>query len=286
MKQRNFPFSILTAIALISLVSLTHVMPDDASAAVQLSRTTDYEQSVVNAVNKVSPAVVSVIISKDVPIIEQYYVDPFSGSFGGDPNFQSFFGPSFKIPQYKQKGVERKEVGGGSGFIISADGIILTNKHVVSDPKASYTVLLNDGRKLDAKVLMQSDTLDIAALKVEAKDLPTVTLGNSTFLKQGQTAIAIGNALAEFRNTVSVGVISGMARTINAGGGGMVEKLEDIIQTDAAINPGNSGGPLINTRGEVIGVNVAVAQGAQNIGFSIPINKVKTTIRDILKTGK
>lgn len=281
MKEKHLPsiYSFITVAVAIGLISLPfHAVPNNASAAVPLSQTTDYEQSVINAVSKVSPAVVSVIISKDVPILQKYYIDPFQGTLGNDQGFQNFFGPSFKIPQYKQNGTEKKEVGGGSGFIISSDGIIITNKHVVSDPKASYTVLLNDGRKLDAKVLMRSETLDIAALKVDAKDLPTVQLGNSGRLKPGQTAIAIGNALAQFRNTVSVGVISGMARTVSAGGGDTSEVLQDVIQTDAAINPGNSGGPLINTRGEVIGVNVAVAQGAQNIGFSIPINQVRSII--------
>jgi len=284
MKEKHLPgiYSFVIAVVVVGLITLPfHVVPNNASAAISLSQTTDYEQSVINAVSKVSPAVVSIIISKDVPILQKYYIDPFQGSLGNDQNFQNFFGPSFKIPQYKQSGTEKKEVGGGSGFIISSDGIIVTNKHVVSDPKASYTVLLNDGRRLDAKVLMRSDTIDIAALKVDAKDLPTVQLGNSGRLKPGQTAIAIGNALAQFRNTVSVGVISGMARTISAGGGDASEVLQDVIQTDAAINPGNSGGPLINTRGEVVGVNVAVAQGAQNIGFSIPINQVRSIINGL-----
>ncbi len=280
-------YKIIIAVAIFGLLLIPlHAVrqaPSATAAVSPLSRTTDYEQSVISATAKVSPAVVSVIISKDVPILEKYYIDPFKDTLGNDRTFNNFFGPSFLIPQYKQNGVERKEVGGGSGFIVSSDGIILTNKHVISDPKAMYTVLLNDGRKFDAKVITQSSTLDIAALKVEATDLPTVKLGNSNMVKPGQTAIAIGNALAQFRNTVSVGVISGMARTVNASGGGKTETLEDVFQTDAAINPGNSGGPLINTRGEVIGVNVAVAQGAQNIGFAIPINKVKSLVKDLIK---
>lgn len=285
--KNKAPYAIITAAAILGLGLIPfYGKPDQAAAAVPLSKTTDYEQSVVSAVDKVSPAVVSIIISKDVPILEKYYIDPFKGMYENDPNAQNFFGPSFKIPQYRQNGVEKKEVGGGSGFIMSEDGLILTNKHVVSDSKAMYTVLLNDGRKFEAKVMMQSPTLDIAALKVEAKDLPTVKLGNSKMVKPGQTAIAIGNALAQFRNTVSVGVISGMARTVSASGGGKTETLEDVIQTDAAINPGNSGGPLINTRGEVVGVNVAVAQGAQNIGFAIPINAVKTTIRNLISSAR
>ncbi len=285
--KNKVPYAIITTAAILGLGLIPfRGQSDQAIAAVSLSRTTDYEQSIISAVDKVSPAVVSIIISKDVPILEKYYIDPFKGMYENDPHMQNFFGPSFKIPQYRQNGVERKEVGGGSGFIISEDGVIMTNKHVISDPKAIYTVLLNDGRRFDAKVSMQSSTLDIAALKVEATDLPTVKLGNSNVVKPGQTAIAIGNALAQFRNTVSVGVISGMARTVNASGGGMTETLEDVFQTDAAINPGNSGGPLINTRGEVVGVNVAVAQGAQNIGFAIPINKVKSIARNLLSNAQ
>lgn len=286
----NIQYRIIMVIAILGILLIPFRVVQQATpkadAVSPLSRTTDYEQAVISATSKVSPAVVSVIISKDVPILEKYYIDPFKDTLGSDPAFNNFFGPSFLIPQYKQNGVERKEVGGGSGFIISSDGLILTNKHVISDPKAIYTVLLNDGRKFNAKAVMQSDTLDIAAIKVEATDLPTVKLGNSSMVKPGQTAIVIGNALAQFRNTISVGVISGMARTVNASGGGKTETLEDVFQTDAAINPGNSGGPLINTRGEVIGVNVAVAQGAQNIGFAIPINAVKNIIRNLISSAR
>jgi len=189
--------------------------------------------------------------------------------------------------QQCQKGTKLQEIGGGSGFIVSSDGLIVTNKHVVYDEAASYTVLNNDGKKYDAKVLARDPNRDIAIIKISADNLPVVNLGNSDGLKLGQTAIAIGNALGEFRNTVSTGVISGLSRNVIASGSGIgTEKLEDLIQTDAAINQGNSGGPLLNLKGEVIGVNVAMVSGAQSIGFSIPINQVKKAIESVKSAGR
>ncbi len=246
----------------------------------------DYENAVMDSVEKVSPSVVSIIISKNVPIIEQCPgTSPFSDL---PPEFQQFFGGTGGIQFYTpcQKGTQFQEVGGGSGFIISSDGLVVTNKHVVSDASASYTVLTNDGKKYDAKVLAQSPVLDLAVVKINATNLPTVTLGDSDGLRLGQSAIAIGNALGEFRNTVSVGVVSGLARTITASGEGTSETIEGVIQTSAAINPGNSGGPLLNLKGEVIGINVATVSGAQNVGFSIPINQVKQAINSVQKDGK
>ncbi len=245
----------------------------------------DYENAVVEAVAKVSPTVVSITISKNVPIIEECPYNPFSNL---PPDIQSFFGDNFfNFYAPCQKGEELKEVGYGSGFIISKDGLILTNKHVVLDTKASYTVFTNDGKKYEAKVLTRDPSLDIALIKINANNLPTATLGDSDSLKLGQTAITIGNALGEFRNTVSVGVISGLARTIIAGDNeNFKEKISNVIQTDAAINPGNSGGPLVNLKGEVIGINTAMARGAENIGFAIPINFAKKDIETYQTKGK
>jgi S1-C subfamily serine protease len=244
----------------------------------------DYENAVIEAVAKVSPAVVSITISKNVPIIEQCPYNPFGNL---PPDIQKFFGDNFfQFYAPCQKGEKMQEVGYGSGFVVSEDGLILTNKHVVLDEKASYTVLTNDGKKYDAKVLARDPLLDLAILKINANNLKTVKLGDSNSLKLGQTAITIGNALGEFRNTVSVGVISGLARTIVAGGPGFEETISNLIQTDAAINPGNSGGPLINLRGEVVGINTAMAQNAENIGFAIPINFAKKDIESIKKSGK
>ncbi len=240
-----------------------------------------YESQIVNAIKMASPAVVSIVVSKDVPIVEQYYVNPF----GNDPFFRQFFG-DVQIPQLRQKGFKKEDVGGGSGFVVSSDGLILTNKHVVSDTKAEYTVFTNDGKKYSAKVLARDSIADVAILKIDAPRLSAIKLGNSDEVTVGQTSIVIGNALGEFRNTASVGVISGLSRSITASGGGLTETIYDVIQTDASINPGNSGGPLLNLKGEVVGINTAMVSGAQSIGFAIPINQVKRIISDIINFGK
>lgn len=237
---------------------------------------------VIDAVKKTNPAVVSIILTKEVPKYETY-VDPNQlNPFGN-----LFPGFNFGIPQYRQNGTEKKEVGGGSGFFVGSDGLIVTNKHVVTDKNVDYTVFTNDGKKYSAKVVARDPVLDIALIKIEGSNFPYLTLGNSENLQVGQSVIAIGNALGEFRNTVSVGVVSGLARSVTAGdSSGNVEVLDRVIQTDAAINPGNSGGPLLDLSGKVIGVNVAVAQGSQSIGFALPINSVKGAIESVKSTGK
>jgi serine protease Do len=234
------------------------------------------EKTIPEVVREVSPAVVSIIVSKLVPILEQDYYNPFGENSPFD----------IRIPILREKGKKLQEVGGGTGFIVSRDGLIVTNKHVVSDEDAEYSVFTNDGKEYKAKVLARDPIQDVAILQVSGTNLPMVRLGDSDKLEIGQTVIAIGNALGEFRNTVSSGIISGLLRTITASGGGMSEQLEQLIQTDAAINPGNSGGPLLNLYGEVIGINTAIAQDAQSIGFSIPINKVKKDVSDIKRIGK
>jgi len=251
-----------------------------------------YEQAIIAAVKKTSPSVVSIVISKNLPVYEEQLVNPF----GDIPSFESPF--NFQIPQYVQKGTKLQEVGAGSGFIVSEDGLVLTNKHVVSDAAAEYTVILNDHAKYKAKVLALDPVQDIAILKIvtdglvdssgQVKKFPTSVLGDSNGIEIGQGAIAIGNALGQFSNSVSVGIVSGLGRTVSASdqGGSFSETLENIIQTDAAINSGNSGGPLINLKGEVIGVNTAMAQGAQSIGFAIPINIAKRDINQVIKSNK
>lgn len=236
-----------------------------------------YENQIVNVVERVSPAVVSIILTKDVPVFEQIMTNPF----GDFPGFQ------IQIPQLRQKGTQKKEIGGGSGFIISSDGLILTNRHVVEENDVEYTVVTNDGKKYNATVLARDPSEDLAIIKITAVNLPAVTLGDSSKIKIGQTAIAIGNALGEFRNTVSVGVVSGLSRSVEASGSQAgTELLENVIQTDAAINKGNSGGPLLNLRGDVIGINSATVLGAQSIGFAIPIDRAKTDIQSVLKNGR
>jgi len=248
-----------------------------------LPQTTE-EEKTIETVKQVSPSVVSIIISKDIPILEKYYIDPFGSDFFG----------GFQIPQYREKGTEKKQVGSGTGFIISKSGMILTNKHVVLEEGVEYIVLLNSGEKYPAKILAKDPFYDLAIIQIdqsdvadeEKKSFSPVKLGDSSKLQIGQTVIAIGNALGEFQNTVSVGVISGLGRNIVATGAGIAESLEGIIQTDAAINPGNSGGPLLNLVGEVIGINVARSTSGENIGFSLPINMAKRDIEQVKAEGK
>lgn len=246
---------------------------------------TTQEEAVIKVVKDASPAVVSVIISKEVPIYEQYVeTQPFSDFFGGQ--FE------IKVPRMRQKGTEKQVVGSGTGFIVSADGMIITNKHVVAEERAFFEIITWEGKKYPVEVLAKDPLQDLAILKIKIASssqevFPVVKLGNSNAVVVGQTVIAIGNALGEFSNSVSVGVISGLSRSISASDGkGFSEDLSDIFQTDAAINKGNSGGPLLNLMGEVIGINVAVAEGAQSIGFALPVNKAKRDIRQLNEQGK
>jgi len=194
------------------------------------------------------------------------------------------------MPSLCERGTELKQVGAGTGFVVSADGYIMTNKHVVEDPSAEYTVILNDkdnqGKKVNAKVLARDPNNDIAVLKIDMNNLPYLAFGDSEKIKVGQTAIAIGYSLGEFANTVSKGVVSGLSRSIIAGGSASgPERLRGLIQTDAAINPGNSGGPLLDIAGNVIGMNVAMAN-AQSIGFTIPANEVRAAYDEVKQSGK
>jgi len=273
-------------------VQIKQEFPEEKNEEIPYSAQTSQEEAVINVVESASPAVVSIIISKEVPVYEEYYESPLPG-FPGFPEF-----PEFRIPKYRQKGTKKQNVGSGTGFIVSEDGLLITNKHVVSDDEAEYTIVTNTGEKYEVEVLARDPFQDLAVLKIKKKKdngseggilqekFPVVRLGDSSNIRIGQTVVAIGNALGEFKNTVSVGVVSGLGRTITASGGGMVETLEDVIQTDAAVNRGNSGGPLLNLKGEVIGVNVAVAEAAENIGFAIPINKAKRDINQIKTIGK
>ena len=221
---------------------------------------------------QVAPAVVSIVVSKDVPKLEIEYINPF----GNDPFFRDF---GVRIPVYRQKGVTEQKVGAGTGFLIRSDGYIITNRHVVSDVQAKYTVLLSSGEQKAAEVVYRDPQYDIAILRIAGKGYPYVRLGDSDKLKLGQTVFAIGNALGEYNNSVSVGIISGLNRTIEASDGRQIEKITGVIQTDAAINPGNSGGPLVDLSGKVIGVNVATVRGSENIGFAIPVKVVKQILR-------
>jgi len=238
----------------------------------------DEQSSVIDVVEKNKQSVVSIVITKNVPVYEQYYSNPFSSDF---------FGSDWPFTSQKQVGEEEKEVGAGSGFIVSEDGMIVTNKHVVEDESADYTVILENGDKLSTQVLARDPYLDLAVLKVDKHFDQYIKLGDSGDLKVGQSVIAIGYSLGQFEGTVSTGIISGLSRQVTAGdGSGTSEVLDDVIQTDAAINPGNSGGPLLDINGNAIGINVAMAEGAENIGFSIPINNVKTVVESVKTNGK
>ncbi len=244
------------------------------------------ESQVIDVVKKSSGAVVSIIASADVPKLVQcrQQMPNFQG-LDLPPEFQNMF----DVPALCQQGTEKRKVGAGSGFLVSSDGYIVTNKHVVTDEKGEYTVVLNDaphlGQRLIARVLARAPSQDIAVLKIDAHDLPFLSLGDSSKLQVGQTAIAIGYSLGEFDNTVSKGVVSGLSRTIDAGGMDVSEHLTGLIQTDAAINPGNSGGPLLDLSGLVIGMNTAIAQ-AQSIGFAIPTSEIKLAYDQVKREGK
>ncbi len=234
----------------------------------------DEESAVINAVSKTSDSVVSIVISKN---ITRYNSSPFD-LFG----FGSFF-------REHSSETELKEVGGGSGFIVSSDGLIVTNKHVVKDEDAIYSAALNNGKVYELEVLARDSANDIAVCKIKDLDeeLTPLVLANSDDVKLGQTVIAIGNALALYQNTITKGIVSGIGREISAGSmySGTFETIENVIQTDAAINSGNSGGPLINLSGEVIGINTAVSTEGQNIGFAISINSVKSVIESVIEYG-
>lgn len=202
-----------------------------------------------------------------------------------DP-FQGFFGFGLNQNQVPPQ-VEEIQRDIGTGFVVDGNGLIVTNKHVVSDATAEYKIIDKNDKEYAVINIYRDPSTDLAILKVEGANLPTLNLGDSSKIRVGEPVIAIGTALGEFRHTVTTGVISGLGRGITAFGGmtGM-EELENVIQTDAAINPGNSGGPLLNANGEVIGVNVAVSANAQNVGFALPINVIKDSMANFNQTGQ
>src|SRR3989344_3862682 len=212
------------------------------------------ENAIISVVEKSSPSVVAIGITQQV-------INPF------DP---------FSAPKSRDSTI-------GTGFVVSEKGIIVTNKHVVSG-SGTYSVITRDNKKFDVRKIYRDPVLDLALVQIDASDLQALELGDSSKLKVGQTVIAIGNALGQFTNTVTTGIVSGLGRKVIAGSPfeGSLESLDNLIQTDAAINLGNSGGPLLNSGGQVIGVNVATTEGAQNIGFAIPINSVKAVVDEFV----
>lgn len=244
---------------------------------------------IVTTIKKVMPAVVSISISKSLSALEKDIPPELAPML-------PFHGGHLQVPDEMLDGKGMVKIGGGSGFIVHHTGIVVTNKHVVADKKAEYTVITEDGRKFGAEILARDPIDDIAIVKILMPDgdrqisFPIVELGSSTNIDLGESVLAIGNALGIFKNTVSAGIVSGLARSIRAAT--EVEKqptmqeLRGLIQTDAAINPGNSGGPLVNDRGQAIGINAAIVFGAQNLGFAIPINSVKRDLEDLKTHGR
>lgn len=233
------------------------------------------EESVtIDVVREVSPSVVTVVATSTAPQ-QTFNFGPFS-----------VFDQTSPQQQPQQQSI-------GSGFIVSQDGLIITSKHVVSDTQAKYQIVTDNNKKYDVTKIYRDPLNDIAIVKIEPTQnigttLIPVTMGDSSHLQVGSYVVAIGTALGEFRSTVTTGVISGLGRGITAGDefAGYVEKLDNVIQTSAAISPGNSGGPLVNSSGAVIGVNTAVAQNGQNIGFALPINVVKDSLNNFNQTGQ
>jgi Do/DeqQ family serine protease len=247
--------------------SSTQALAEPAPTNVELP--TQNTNFITNVVEKVGPAVVRIDSSRTVTT---QMPDMFN-----NPLFRDFFGAD--LPTGPQKRVER---GTGSGFIINSNGEILTNAHVVEGAD-TVNVTIKDGRSFVGKVMGTDPVTDVAIVKIQASNLPTVTLGNSEELKPGEWAIAIGNPLG-LDNTVTKGIISATGRTSSQVG--VPDKRVQFIQTDAAINPGNSGGPLLNASGQVIGMNTAIIQGAQGLGFAIPINTAKRIADQLIAHGK
>jgi len=247
-------------------------------------------KSIPEIIKKTMPAVVSIIASKHLSEIEKEIP-------------QEYF-PFLSSKIKKQREILRSladsrgmvEVGGGSGFVTNEGGIIVTNRHVISDPKSEYTIITSNDQKFGSEVIACDPSSDVAVLRLKItpetkgiiRRLPSLKLGDSSKIELGEPILAIGNSLGLFRNTVSSGIISGLSRSIKAqiNPESPLQEMRGLIQTDAAINPGNSGGPLINLEGYTIGINTAIVFGAENIGFAIPINTIKRDLNDLKKFGE
>ncbi len=257
---------LILIVVLFGVSAFSNFFPDVKTPKPQIKenvKVVSEESITIDVVKKVGPSVVTIVEERPQRILE--------------------FGPFFGVQDSEPQNI-------GSGFIVDASGIIITNKHVVSDTGSKYQIITSSGKKYPVLSIHRDPLNDIAILKVEVGGdrLVPVELGDSSKLVVGQFAIAIGTALGEFRNTVTTGVISGLGRGITAGSEfeGFVERLDNVIQTSAAINPGNSGGPLVNSGGQVIGINTAVARGGQNIGFALPINLVRDTLDNFRQFGE
>jgi len=241
---------------------------------------------IIATIKKVMPAVVSISISKSLKSIEKEIPPDMVP-------FLPFQNGHLQVPNemIDKKGMIK--IGGGSGFIVDKTGIIVTNKHVVADKNAEYAIINSKGEKMQGEILARDPIDDVAILRIQdvKSELPTVKLGDSSEVDLGTNVLAIGNALGIFQNTVSSGIISGLARSIRAqtetdDQKPSMQELRGLLQTDAAINPGNSGGPLVDFNGNAIGINAAIVFGAQNLGFAIPINYVKRDLEDLSRHGR
>jgi serine protease Do len=237
----------------------------------------DQQQHIISTIEHLMPSVVSILLTKHLTHITKTH----------HPAAYPFFPAHQRQVKAEMEAQQDSYAGGGSGFIVDATGLIATNKHVVIDPTLDYTVVLHDGRHLGARVVSVDPINDVALVKVDSLDLVPVTFGDATSLRVGTQVLAIGNALGVFKNTVSLGIVSGLSRSVSAQADPSApsHELRGLIQTDAAINPGNSGGPLVTLDGQVVGINSALISGAQNIGLAIPINAVARDLHDITSYG-
>ena len=265
----------MLVVVLMSLASGLHGLPsvtwaDENSAAVMQSTQLPGlgPDTIPNMVSMASPAVVRI----NTTTISEIQLDPFFN----DPFFRQFFGSQFGVPSQQQE-----SHGLGSGFIISTDGYILTNEHVIEGVSQIEVNLSNTDKPYPARLVGADKDLDLAVLKIEAdSELPAVTMGDSNSIRVGDWVVAIGNPYG-LDHTVTVGVISAKGRPMNIGD----RQYRNLLQTDASINPGNSGGPLLNLKGEVVGINTAINSQAQGIGFAIPSSTVKSVIDDLINKG-
>lgn len=286
MNQKNTNYLLIIIIILIAMligaVLGQKYLPSTAAHIPALSQNSQLTSNDLKQLNSVGEASMVQAVQNTLPSVVTIQATQQSMDYSLQFDPYDPFNPFRQTPQTHQS-VQNI----GSGFVVRADGVIVTNRHVIADSGTTYSVITNDKKTYPVQQVHADTANDLAYLKINATGLKPIVLGSSNDLKLGQTVIAIGTPLGEFTNSVTNGIISGLGRGITTGSRfeGYVERLDNVIQTDAAINPGNSGGPLLNSKGEVIGINTAVVQGGQNIGFAIPVNVIKDFLaQNSLKT--